>query len=315
MPKARIAIAIGDPAGIGPEISLKAVRAPAVRALCDPILCGDPDVLARHAEACGLAADLRIVERVADANSSPGVVTVLACRQPEAAALPFGAIDAAGGRASIAFAAAAVDAARAGDVDAAVGAPQNETAIARAGITFDGHPGFVARPTGTDPDDVYLMLCFDRFRIAHCTLHVGVRDAVTLLTRQQGGKTIRATDRALKRLGIATPRICVGGLKPHAGEGGLFGREEIEIIAPAITDAAAAGIAGVGPLRRRHHVPPHRRGRLRGDAARPGPHHRQAPRPRMPPPRSPSAPPSSSPPWRTAAPTTSPARASRIRPR
>jgi 4-hydroxy-L-threonine phosphate dehydrogenase PdxA len=128
-----------------------------------------------------------------------------------------------------------------------VGAPQNETAIARAGIAFDGHPGFVARRTGTDPDDVYLMLCFDRFRIAHCTLHVGVREALGLITRQKVGKAIRATDRALKRLGIAAPRICVGGLNPHAGEGGLFGREEIEIIGPAIADVAAEGISAAGP--------------------------------------------------------------------
>src|SRR5437660_9350940 len=101
MPKARIAIAIGDPAGIGPEISLKAARDPAVRALCDPILCGDADVLARHAAACGITAELRAVERIADADCAPGIVTVLACRQPEAAALPFGAVDAVGGRASI----------------------------------------------------------------------------------------------------------------------------------------------------------------------------------------------------------------------
>jgi 4-hydroxy-L-threonine phosphate dehydrogenase PdxA len=129
-----------------------------------------------------------------------------------------------------------------------VAAPQNETAIALAGIAFDGHPSFVARRTGVDPDDVYLMLCPGDLRIVHTTLHQSVRQALDMITHDRVGRVIRVTDRTLRRLGVAAPSIAVSGLNPHAGEGGLFGSEEIEIIAPAIAAAAADGIAVSGPF-------------------------------------------------------------------
>jgi 4-hydroxy-L-threonine phosphate dehydrogenase PdxA len=135
-----------------------------------------------------------------------------------------------------------------GEVDAVVAAPQNETSIAAAGIEFDGYPSFVARETGTDRNDVFLMLCFGDTRIVHCTLHVGVAQAVALITRERVNRVIGAADAALRRLGVAAPKIFVSGLNPHAGEGGLFGREEIEIIAPAIADAARDGIDVAGPF-------------------------------------------------------------------
>src|SRR4051812_8436020 len=113
-----IAIAIGDPAGIGPEIALKAALDPAVRAACRPFLVSDPALLARHAKACGIKVVLHAVERVGDATWSGPHVNVLATPQPEAAALAFGMTSPVAGRASLAFAAAAIKAAQAGDVDA-----------------------------------------------------------------------------------------------------------------------------------------------------------------------------------------------------
>ena len=229
--RAKIAIPVGDPAGIGPEICLKAVLDPQVRAACDPIIVCDPALLERHAKACGLNAN----------------VDVLPCPQPETATLGFGVTSPIAGRASIAFCAAAVKAAMSGEVDAVVAAPQNETSIAQAGIPFDGHPSFVARQTGTDETGVYMMLCFGDTRIAHCTLHRSVRDSIALITKENVARTIRATNVALKRMGIASPKIAVSGLNPHAGEGGLFGREEIEIIRPAMDAVAAEGMAVSGP--------------------------------------------------------------------
>jgi len=246
--KTKIAIATGDPAGIGPEIALKAALDPAVRATCNPVVVSDPAVLERHAKACGIRADLRVIEQVADAHWSDRRVNVLACAEPESVGLEFGTNSAISGRASLAFAARAIAAARAGEVDAVVAAPQNETSIALAGIKFDGHPSFVARETGTDPDDAYLMLCCGRIRIAHCTLHQSVRDALALITRDRVQRVIGAASRALTRLGIPAPSIAVGGLNPHAGEGGLFGREEIDVIRPAIEAAVAQGIRAAGPF-------------------------------------------------------------------
>jgi 4-hydroxythreonine-4-phosphate dehydrogenase len=231
----KIAIPVGDPAGIGPEIALKAALDPAVLAACDPVLVCDPALLERHAKSCRIKVDF------SQAN-------VLACPQPETASLGFGVVSPVSGRASIAFCAAAVKAAMAGEVDAVVAAPQHETSIAQAGIQFDGHPSFVARQTGTDENGVYMMLCFGDTRIAHCTLHRSVREAIALITQENVARTVRATDTALKRLGIAHAKIAVSGLNPHAGEGGLFGREEIEIIKPAMETVAAEGLNVSGPF-------------------------------------------------------------------
>jgi 4-hydroxythreonine-4-phosphate dehydrogenase len=245
--KPTIAIAIGDPSGIGPEISFKAARDPAVRGACKPLLVGDAAVLQRQAAACGIAADLHVIARPADAEWSQARLNVLDCAQPDLAGLEFGTTGATSGRASLAFARAAIKAALAGEADAVVAAPQNETSIALAGIRFDGYPSFVARETGTDEDDVYLMLCFDAVKIVHATLHRSVRQAIDMITRERIERAIAATDRALRRMGTAAPKIAVGGLNPHAGEGGLFGREEIDIIKPAIDAAAARGLAVNGP--------------------------------------------------------------------
>jgi 4-hydroxythreonine-4-phosphate dehydrogenase len=246
--KTKIAIATGDPAGIGPEIALKAALDPAVRAACDPIVVSDPGVIELHAKLCNIKLDLHVIECVGDADFARGRLNVLACRQPDSGQISIGAVSAAAGRASIAFCAAAVKSALAGEVAAVVAAPLNETSIAQAGIKFDGHPSFVARQTGTDENDVYMMLCFGGTMIAHCTLHQSVRTAIGAITRERVTRVIRVTDRTLRSLGIAAPKLCVSGLNPHAGEGGLFGAEEIEIIKPAIEAAAAEGLAVEGPI-------------------------------------------------------------------
>lgn len=244
----RIAIATGDPAGIGPEISLKAALDAGVRRVCRPLVVGDPDVIRRHADAAGIATPLNVVADATDARGSDGAIDVLAVPFADSAVLSFGVNDAAYGRATLASAARAIAAARAGEVDAVVAAPHNQTSIAAAKIAFDGYPSFVARETGLNHNDVFLMLCFGDTRIVHCTLHVSVAEALTLITQDRVARTIRAADAALRRIGIARPRLCVSGLNPHAGEGGLFGREEIDVIAPAIAAAHAEGIAVIGPF-------------------------------------------------------------------
>ncbi len=248
MPLPRIAIATGDPAGIGPEIALKAAMDARVRSLCRPLLVGDPAVVAMHAQAAGFTPRLHVIGKPADADWSDGAVSLLDASEGINAPVEFGKVDAAYGRASLAAARCAIKTALAGDVDAVVAAPQTERSIHAAGIAFDGYPSFVARETGTPVNDVYLMICFDDKRIVHATLHVSVRKALALITRERVERVICATDTALKKLGIARPKIFVGGLNPHAGEEGMFGVEEIEIIQPAIQRAAEVGIDASGPF-------------------------------------------------------------------
>jgi 1,2-dihydroxy-3,5-cyclohexadiene-1,4-dicarboxylate dehydrogenase len=272
----RIAIATGDPAGIGPEIALKAVLDPGVRRLCRPLLVGDPDAVELHARCSNLSPDLRVVDRIADADWNDGAVNLLDAHAGNNTPVKLGTIDAAYGRASLASASRAIKAALAGDVEAVVAAPQAERSIAAAGIAFDGYPSFVARETGTPVNDVYLMICFDQSRIVHATLHVSVREAVALITRDRVERVVRVTDAALKKLGIARPKIFVSGLNPHAGEEGMFGREEIDIIEPAIQAGCQTRRPGFRSIRRRHHVPKKGRRCLHRHVARPGPHRGEA---------------------------------------
>jgi 4-hydroxythreonine-4-phosphate dehydrogenase len=230
--KPRIAIAIGDPAGIGPEIALKAALNRGVREFCEPIIVGDTEVLARYAHTLRKTPPENIVDL--------GAMNVNF--------LTPGESDAACGRAILEYAGRAIDMATSGEVDAVVACPQTQSSIKSAGIEFDGYPSYVAKRTGTDPDDVFMMLVSDRLRIAHVTLHVGVRKALDMIDHERIVRTLKAADVALKRIGIASPRIAVSGIDPHAGEGGLFGSDDIEIVAPAIAEARNAGIDASGPF-------------------------------------------------------------------
>ncbi len=248
MPLPRIAIATGDPAGIGPEIALKATLDARVKALCRPLLVGDSAVVEQHAKATGLTPRLHVIAKAGDADWSNGAVNLLDASEGTNVPVKIGTVDAAYGRASLAAARRAIKSALNGDVEAVVAAPQTERSIAAAGIEFDGYPSFVARETGTPVNDVYLMICFDDVRIAHATLHVSVREAISLITQESVERVIRVVDASLRKLGIARPKIFVSGLNPHAGEEGMFGSEEIDIIIPAIARAAKDGIEASGPF-------------------------------------------------------------------
>jgi len=230
----RVGIALGDPAGVGPEIALKAALDARVRRVCQPVLFGDPAVLEKQASLCGIKWSSKDVELVALEHFA-------------SERLEIGQIRAAHGRAAVDAARAAINAALKGDVAAVVAAPHTELAIKQAGIEFDGYPSFVARCTGVAPEDAFLMICFDATRIVHATLHLSLRRAIELVTPQRLGKVLRSTHETLERLGVKKPRIAVSGLNPHAGESGMFGTEEIEIIKPAIEAARRDGIDADGP--------------------------------------------------------------------
>ena len=222
--KPKVAIATGDPAGIGPEISIKAARDPRVSAVCQPVLFGSREILAMHGDASGL----EVVEVRQD--------------RPR-----LGAIAPEHGRAALAAAERAIRAAMGGEYPAVVGAPHTEAAIHAAGIAFDGYPSFVARVTGVPADDAILMLCLKNdgreVRIAHVTLHASVAHALAKITIESVLKTIRAAHAYLDGR-----RIPVSGVNPHAGEGGAFGREEIDVVAPAVEAARREGIEVDGPI-------------------------------------------------------------------
>ena len=230
--KPRVAIAIGDPAGIGPEIALRAAYSRQVNKICEPVIVGDVEVLARYAHTLRKQLPPRVVDL--------GAINVNF--------LTPGESDSSCGRAILEYAGKAVDMAEAGEADAVVACPQTQSSIKAAGIEFDGYPSWVARRTGTDPEDVFMMLVSDRLRIAHTTLHIGVREALSQIDPERIVRVIKATQTALRRIGIETPKIAVSGINPHAGEGGLFGTDDEEIVAPAIAQAQESGVHAHGPF-------------------------------------------------------------------
>jgi 4-hydroxy-L-threonine phosphate dehydrogenase PdxA len=235
--KPKIAIATGDPAGIGPEISIKAALDPAVLKLCRPVVIGDRGALETHAKACRLSlAGIEIVQR----------------EQLKTGELRIGEVSALHGKAALDSARVAIEGALAGEYQAVVAAPHTETAIHAAGIAFDGYPSFVARTAGLAPDDGILMLSFSHarreIRIAHVTLHASVTKSLSMITQPRVLRTVKAVAETLRRIGIEKPKIAVSGVNPHAGEAGAFGREDLDIVAPALEQARSEGIVADGPI-------------------------------------------------------------------
>ena len=235
----RLALALGDPNGIGPEIALKAALDPALRAASRLVLVGDRGVIDLYAEQLGCEDELRRLET----ESALAIAAVETGMRAEP-----GAIAADAGRATVAYAKHAIALVERGAADAVVAAPHNETAVARAGIAFSGYPGLLAAATGTAPDAVFLMLVSPRLKIVHVTLHMGLRAALDAITPARIAAAARAADRALRLFGVATPRIGVCGINPHAGENGLFGSEDEAIVSPAVEAIARDGIVVEGPM-------------------------------------------------------------------
>lgn len=228
--KPRIAIALGDPNGIGPEIAVKAAAGCANEA--DITLVGDACVIADNVRSWGEGRDYRTheVRSLADDQYQPGKLA------------------AAAGAATVAYVEGAVELARRGEIDAVISCPCSETAVNMAGIPFAGFQPLLARITGTPSDETFMMLVADGLRIAHVTLHEGVGSALARMTPDLVCNAARATDRMLRRLGIARPRIALFGINPHAGEDGLFGSEDEAVTKPAARRLREEGLDVDGPL-------------------------------------------------------------------
>ncbi|WP_114912940.1 PdxA family dehydrogenase [Acidibrevibacterium fodinaquatile] len=241
-----VAVAIGDPNGIGPEIAVKAALQLARAAGPRVVLVGDPFVIRASAAREGAGLALReIGDTLPPADT---VLDILPVAALSPAAFRPGEMAADAGRATVAYVEAAAAFVRAGHADALVACPHSETAVNAAGIRFSGYPSLLARLAGLPEDRVFLMLVGGGLRIVHATLHERLHDALARLTPELVVATGLAAAAALRRLGIAMPKLGMFGINPHAGEGGLFGRDDDVITAPAAEQLRAAGIAVVGPL-------------------------------------------------------------------
>ena len=237
-----IAITMGDAAGIGPEITLKLLADPTLAHR--PIVIGDADHLRLTARRLGLGLDVVTLATPSDATGAAGRVEVIAAGEPLGDVV-LGEISAACGAAAFAYIRAAITLANAGAISAIVTAPIHKEALSAAGIPYPGHTEMLADFGGAG--DTAMMLANDQLRVVLVTIHCALREAIDQISREAELSAIRLAHAAARSFGIAAPRVAVAGLNPHAGEGGLFGREEIEIIAPAIAEARGEGIDVTGP--------------------------------------------------------------------
>lgn len=237
-----IAIAIGDPNGIGPEIAVKAA-ASCFESGRRPILVGDSFVIEHYVNVCAPGFKLLDWE---DAPNSRGLFHVPVNALPGKSFEP-GTVCADAGAATVAYVTQAVALARNGSVAGVVACPHSETAVNNAGIPFSGYPGLVADLTNTPREKVFLMLMAAGLRIAHVTLHESVQVALARLDRKLVIDAALATLNALERLGLPQARLGVFGINPHAGEGGLFGDEDGLITEPAVRELRSRGFSVDGP--------------------------------------------------------------------
>ncbi|HWI79915.1 MAG TPA: 4-hydroxythreonine-4-phosphate dehydrogenase PdxA, partial [Ramlibacter sp.] len=239
----RIGITMGDPSGIGPEIICKALRDCAGPERRSTVVFGNRAILERANDMVGAGLSF------ADEGESLGgeAVPIVDIPIPEGhGAVKDGAISAAGGACAYAYIAAAVTAALAGRISVIVTAPLNKAALHQAGYNFDGHTELLAHLTGAKSS--FMLLASETLSTLHVSTHVSLAGAVHRASTERVLATIRQGHAHLRKLGLAKPRLAVAGLNPHSGEGGLFGREEIEQIIPAIEAARAEGMDVTGPV-------------------------------------------------------------------
>ena len=245
--KTIIGITMGDPASIGPEITVKALADPSLYARCRPLVVGDAAVM-ENAKAIVGREDIRIhpVRSVSECLFEAGTIDVYDLGITDISALESGKVSAAAGEAAFQYVKKVIDLAMAGEIDATVTNALNKEAINLAGHHYSGHTEIYAKFTHTQK--YTMMLAHENLRVVHVSTHVSLREACDRVKKARVLEVIEIANQACRDLGIEKPRIGVAGLNPHSGEHGLFGREEIDEILPAIQEAQAEGIDADGPV-------------------------------------------------------------------
>ena len=239
-----VAVTMGDPAGIGPEIVARTFSEPDFRDGSRVIVIGDANIMSRAVSLLGLPLGVNVISEPGDARFEQEMIDLIpASELPDD--LPFGTLDARAGDAAFRYVERAIGLALEGKVDAVATAPLNKEAMHLAGHKYPGHTEILAELTGTK--DYAMMLVTEDLRVIHISTHVALREAIERVEPERELAVIRLAHETLRRIGVENPRIAVAGLNPHAGENGLFGTEDAERIKPAVEEARGEGIDASGP--------------------------------------------------------------------
>jgi 4-hydroxythreonine-4-phosphate dehydrogenase len=254
MSKPLLAITMGDPAGVGPEVIVRAWRDARVHEWCRPFVVGHPAMLERAVSLLGLPVSIRVIDSIEAADASTTVIDCLPACSDNVLEIEPGTIDPRAGQAAYDAAILAIELAQAGAIDCVVTAPLHKAALWQAGHTYPGHTELFADRCGVRDFAMMLYLGHDEqvqgpagLGVAHVTLHMALHDVFAHLTE---GAIISKTELLhgmMHRLKGATPTIGVASLNPHGGEEGIFGEEESRIIAPAVEQARSRGLQVTGP--------------------------------------------------------------------
>ena len=246
--KPRIAITLGDPNGIGPEVTLKSLQDSRLLKYVDPVLIGGGEILRIHQEKLELYdVKLDVVNDISHASTDEQVITVLDVANGEAASVEYGEITEAGGALSMKAVECAVDLCLDNEVDAMVTAPISKEAISMAGYQNKGHSGFIARRTKSQSHT--MMMVSEELRVGLVTEHLPIWDVPKRITKDAIQEKVHILSKTLiNDFAVDRPRIAILGLNPHAGDGGLLGREEQDTIMPAIEACCEQGHLVFGPF-------------------------------------------------------------------
>lgn len=245
--KAVLGITMGDPASIGPEITVKVLAGGEVYGKCNPLVIGDASIMEEALKITGHE-DIKIhpVQSVKEAVFCSGMIDVYDMKLVDSGKFKRGQVSAMAGEASFQYVKKAIDLAMSGEIDGTITNALSKEAINLAGHHFSGHTEIYAQYTKTKK--YAMMLAFENLRVVHVSTHVSLREACDRVKKGRVLEVIRLAERACRDLGIEHPRIGVAGLNPHSGEHGLFGSEEIEEIIPAIQAAKEEGLRVDGPV-------------------------------------------------------------------
>ncbi|MCD6560320.1 MAG: 4-hydroxythreonine-4-phosphate dehydrogenase PdxA [Deltaproteobacteria bacterium] len=238
---------MGDPAGIGPEIIVKALDDKNIYRLCRPLILGDPEVISSTILKTSKNISVNVISNMSNTGCIPGTINLIAISNLKIKSIKPGRPTIEGGKAMVEYILRAVEMTCKKEIGAMVTCPINKDLMNRAGYRYEGHTQLISEMT--DTDDYVMMLAGKRLRVALATIHCALKDVPALLSKEIVNRTITITARALEQdFGLKKPCIAVAGLNPHAGESGMFGTEEEDIINPAIRRARDDGWCVEGPL-------------------------------------------------------------------